>query len=120
MRVKSVKKVLATAVASVILVGPLAAVELENKLVVITSFPKDLTKSFKKGFEAKYPGVKVEMLKKKTTAGIKYIQETKKNNKADIYGVAAPDAFEVLKEDGLLQVYKSQTKGIPETIGSYP
>jgi len=120
MRVKSVKKVLATAVASVVLVGPLAAAELENKLVVITSFPKDLTKSFKKGFESKYPGVKVEMLKKKTTAGIKYIQETKKNNKADIYWVSAPDAFEVLKDDGLLQVYRSETKGIPETIGTYP
>jgi len=116
----SVKKIIATAVASVVLVGPLAAAELEKKLVVITSFPKDLTKSFKKGFEAKYPGVKVEMLKKKTTAGIKYIQETKSKNKADIYWVSAPDAFEVLKDDGLLQVYRSSTAGIPETIGTYP
>ena len=116
----NVKNVIASTLASVVFFAPLSAKELENKLVVITSFPKDLTKSFKKAFEKKYPNVKVEMLKKKTTAGIKYIQETKKNNKADIYWVSAPDAFEVLKDDDLLQVYKSVTKGIPETIGSYP
>jgi ABC-type Fe3+ transport system substrate-binding protein len=103
-----------------ILTVGLFSAKLENKLVVVTSFPKDLTKSFKKAFEKKYPNVKVEMLNKKTTAGIKYIQETKGNNKSDIYWVSAPDAFEVLKEDNLLQVYISKNKDIPEKIGSYP
>ncbi len=116
----SLKKIVVTSVTSVVLAGSMNANNLEDKLVVITSFPKDLTKSFKKGFEKKYPNVKVEMLKKKTTAGIKYIQETKSKNKADIYWVSAPDAFEVLKDDGLLQKYTSKAKGIPETIGTYP
>ena len=35
---------------------------LEDKLVVVTSFPKDLTKQFKDAFEKKNPGLKVEML----------------------------------------------------------
>ena len=93
---------------------------LESQLIIVTSFPKDLTKQFKKAFEKKNPGVKVEMLKKKTTAGIKYIQETASNNNSDMFWASAPDAFEVLKEDGLLQKYTSGAKGIPKLVGSYP
>ncbi len=93
---------------------------MENKLVVVTSFPKDLTSVFKKAFEAKYPGVTVEMLKKKTTAGVKYIQETASNNTSDIFWASAPDAFEVLKGDGLLAKYQVKASGIPEKIGAFP
>lgn len=114
-----IRRILFILLASVFLSSFLVA-KLENKLVVVTSFPKDLTKAFKKAFEKKYPDVKVEMLKKKTTAGIKYVQETSGNNKVDIYWVSAPDAFEVLKDGGLLQKYVSKVKGIPEFIGTYP
>jgi ABC-type Fe3+ transport system substrate-binding protein len=93
---------------------------LEKQLTVVTSYPKDLTTTFKKAFEQQYPGIKVEMLKKKTTAGVKYIQETASNNTSDLFWASAPDAFEVLKEDGLLQKYTVKATGIPEVIGSYP
>ncbi len=93
---------------------------LEDKLVVVTSFPKDLTGAFKAAFEKKYPGVKVEMLKKKTTAGVKYLQETASNNTSDMFWASAPDAFEVLKGDGLLQKYQVKATGIPDMIGAYP
>jgi len=85
-----------------------------------SSFPKDLTVTFKKAFNKKHPGVKVEMLKKKTTAGVKYIQETAGNNNSDLFWASAPDAFEVLKGDGLLQKYQTRAKGIPDKVGSYP
>ena len=103
-----------------LLSGSWAAQAIENKLVVVTSFPKDLTVQFKKAFEAKYPGTSVEMLKKKTTAGIKYIQETSENNSSDLFWASAPDAFEVLKGDGLLQKYTSSARGIPDKVGAYP
>ena len=93
---------------------------IEDKLVIVTSYPKDLTSVFKKAFEKKYPGTKVEMLKKKTTAGIKYIQETAKNNRSDMFWASAPDAFEVLKGDGLLQKYQVKAKGIPKMVGAFP
>ncbi|MEN8190043.1 MAG: extracellular solute-binding protein [Thermodesulfobacteriota bacterium] len=93
---------------------------LEKQLTVVTSYPKDLTTAFKKAFEKANPGVKVEMLKKKTTAGVKYIQETSGNNSSDLFWASAPDAFEVLKEDGLLQKYQVKATGIPDLIGSYP
>ena len=50
---------------------------------------------FKEAFEKKYSGVTVEVVGKKTTAGIKYIQETKSNNGTDLFWASAPDAFEV-------------------------
>ncbi len=98
----------------------LPAQALENQLTVVTSFPKDLTNEFKQAFEKKYPDIKVEMLKKKTTAGVKYIQETVSNNTSDLFWASAPDAFEVLKEDGLLEKYTVKATGIPDVVGSYP
>ncbi len=99
---------------------PQTACALEEKLVIVTSYPKDLTGPFKKAFEAKYPGTMVEVLQKKTSAGVKYIQETAKGNMSDLMWASAPDAFEVLKGDALLSKYTPKTKGIPEKIGSYP
>ena len=91
-----------------------------NSVTIVTSFPKDLSGKFKAAFEKKYPNIKVEIVGKKTTAGIKYIQETKSNNTTDLFWASAPDAFEVLKGDGLLQKYTSKAKGIPSKVGSYP
>jgi len=98
----------------------LPAQALEKQLTVVTSYPKDLTTAFKQAFEKAYPDVKVEMLKKKTTAGVKYIQETASNNSSDLFWASAPDAFEVLKGDGLLAKYTVKATGIPDLIGSYP
>ena len=98
----------------------LPAQALEKQLTVVTSYPKDLTTAFKQAFEKQHPDVKVEMLKKKTTAGVKYIQETASNNSSDLFWASAPDAFEVLKEDGLLAKYTVKATGIPDVIGSYP
>lgn len=100
--------------------GPAVAAGIEDKVVVVTSFPKDLTGPFKKAFEAKYPGTTVEILQKKTSAVVKYIQETSKGNTSDLAWASAPDAFEVLKADGLLKKYTPKAKGIPARIGSYP
>ena len=112
------KTLLAPLLALSVVAGP--ALAEEKKLVVITSFPKDLTSVFEAAFEKKHPGLDVEMLNKKTTAGVKYIQETAANNTSDLFWASAPDAFEVLKGDGLLQKYDVKATGIPEVVGSYP
>jgi len=98
--------------------GPARA--LEDKVVIVTSFPKDLTGPYKKAFEAKHPGTTVEILQKNTAAAVTYIQETAKGNTVDIMWASAPDAFEVLKKNGLLAKYVPKAKGIPEKIGAYP
>jgi ABC-type Fe3+ transport system substrate-binding protein len=108
--------VLALAVAA----APFTAGAVEDKLVIVTSYPPDTTTTVKAAFEKKHPGIKVEMLRKKTTAGIKYLQETAGNNRSDMFWASAPDAFEVLKGDGLLQKYEVKVKGIPEKVGAFP
>jgi ABC-type Fe3+ transport system substrate-binding protein len=108
------------ALALSLLAAPLSLPAVDGTLTIVTSYPKDTTGTFKKAFEKKYPNVKVEMLKKKTTAGIKYLQETAGSNTADMFWASAPDAFEVLKGDDLLVKYQVKVKGIPEKVGSFP
>lgn len=51
---------------------------------------------------------------------MKYIQEIAEDNSADIFWASAPDAFEVLKSDGLLANVEVAAEGIPDMIGTYP
>jgi ABC-type Fe3+ transport system substrate-binding protein len=106
------------ALAATALTAPIQALA-ADKLVIVTSYPTDTTVTVGKAF-TKATGIKVEMLKKKTTAGIKYLQATASNNTSDMFWASAPDAFEVLKGDGLLQKYKVKVKGIPKKVGAFP
>ena len=92
----------------------------DNSITVVTSFPKDLTAIYKAAFEKKFPGTKVEILNKSTSSGVKYLQEIRAKNTADIFWASAPDAFEVLKGDQLLQKYVSKATGIAPRVGAYP
>lgn len=91
-----------------------------GKVTVVTSFSKDLTDPFKKAFEKAVPGVTLDVQNRNTTAGVKYLEETKAKPQADLFWASAPDAFEVLKAKGLLAAYKPKAGGIPEKIGAYP
>jgi len=91
-----------------------------GKVTVITSFSKDVTEPFKKAFEKAYPGTTLEVQNRNTNAGVKYLEETKSNNQADVFWASAPDAFEVMKGKGLLQKIQPKAEGIPEKVGSFP
>ncbi|MEY8829320.1 ABC transporter substrate-binding protein [Sedimentitalea sp. XS_ASV28] len=112
------KKTLFATIASTALIasGALA----EGKVTVITSFPDSMTGPIEAAFEAAHPQYDLEVLNKKTSAGVKYIQETAGDNTSDIFWASAPDAFEVLKSDGLLADVTIRSEGIPERIGAYP
>ena len=92
----------------------------QQVLSIVTSFPKDLTEVYKKAFETRNPGVKVEILNKGTSAGVAYVREAPANNKPDIFWASAPDAFEVLAKDGLLAKYDGRNPAVPARIGAYP
>jgi ABC-type Fe3+ transport system substrate-binding protein len=92
----------------------------QQQVVVVTSFPKELTEAYKKAFEAKNPGIKVEILNKPTPAGVAYIREAPATNKPDVFWVSAPDAFEVLATEKLLAKIESPAKEVPAKIGNYP
>ena len=92
----------------------------QQQVVIVTSFPKELTEAYKKAFEAKNPGIKVEILNKPTPAGVSYIREAPATNKPDVFWVSAPDAFEVLSGEKLLAKIESPAKEVPAKIGNYP
>ena len=94
-----------------------------KEVVIVTSFPKELFETYKKAFEAKNPGTKVIINSKQTNAGVTYIRETKARPEADIFWVSAPDAFQTLKAEGLLDKYsppKEIMSRIPAKIGAFP
>lgn len=92
----------------------------DGTITVITSFPDSMTGPIEAAFEAEHPEYDLEILNKKTSAGVKYIQEIAGNNTADVFWASAPDAFEVLKNDTLLASVSVFAEGIPDRIGSYP
>src|SRR5688572_17032852 len=93
---------------------------LADTVNVVTSFPKELTEAYKKAYEKKYPNDKVEILNKQTTAGMAFVREQPAGNRAEVFWVSAPDAFEVLSSEKLLQKLDLPTGGIPDKVGSYP
>ncbi len=90
-----------------------------GKVTVVTSFSKDVTDPVKKAFEAAVPGVTLEVQNRNTNAGVRFLQETRANNQVDLFWASAPDAFEVLKRDNLLQKHAPNASGIPARIGPY-
>ena len=92
---------------------------LEDKITIVTSYSKDLTGPLAEGFEKKHPGTKVEVQNRNTAAAVTFIKETK-SSPPDLFWASAPDAFEVLKQNGLLQKYKPKAEGIATKAGSYP
>jgi ABC-type Fe3+ transport system substrate-binding protein len=94
-----------------------------KEVVIVTSFLKELFEGYKKTFEAKHPGIKVAINSKQTNAGVTYLRETKSKPEADIFWVSAPDAFQTLKTDDLLDKYappKEIMAKIPAKIGTFP
>jgi ABC-type Fe3+ transport system substrate-binding protein len=90
-------------------------------VAVVTSFPKELTKIYKDAFEARHPGIKVEILNKNTTAGIAYIRELPVGQRPDVMWASAPDAFEVLAREKLLQpANEVKNPQAPAKVGNYP
>ncbi len=90
-------------------------------VTVITSFPKELTSTYKAAFEKANPDIKIEILNKSTVAGIAFVRETAAGQRPDVFWASAPDAFEVLKRDNLLVAASDvDNKSIPAKIGNYP
>lgn len=90
-------------------------------VTIVTSFPKELTDTYRKAFEAKHPGIKLEVLNKNTKAGISYLRETPAGQRPDVFWVSDPSAFEVLGRDKLLQkAADARNPKVPAKVGNYP
>nr|WP_316642633.1 extracellular solute-binding protein [uncultured Roseateles sp.] len=99
----------------------LAGSALAGTVTVITSFPKELTQAYKLAFEKANPSIKLEMLNKSTVQGIAYVRELPVGQRPDIFWASAPDAFEVLAGQQLLdKVGDLANKAVPAKVGNYP
>jgi ABC-type Fe3+ transport system substrate-binding protein len=96
-----------------------AQTSLEPRLVIITSFSRDVTTPFVQAFERRNPGTKVEVQNRSTTAAVAFIRETR-SSPPDLFWASAPDAFEVMKQNQLLAKPQINLAGIPERIGAQP
>jgi phosphoglycerate transport regulatory protein PgtC len=89
-------------------------------ITVVTSFPKELTQAFKTGFEKANPAIKVEILNKNTVQGMAYVRELPVGQRPDIFWASAPDAFEVLANQKLLEnIADLANKAAPAKVGAY-
>jgi len=90
-------------------------------VTVVTSFPKELTQAYKSAFEKANPGIKLEILNKNTVQGIAYVRELPVGQRPEIFWASAPDAFEVLAGQKLLdKVADLANKAAPAKVGAYP
>jgi iron(III) transport system substrate-binding protein len=107
------------AAAMLVLASSAHAQQSEDRLTIVTSFSKDLTAPFAAAFEKKHPGTKVEVQNRNTAAAVAFIRETR-SSPPDVFWASAPDAFEVLKKNSLLQKYAPKAQGLATKIGAYP
>lgn len=108
------------AVFIVILTSGQLSADSGGNLVIVTSFPREMTSEFRRAFQKEYENIEVDIIKKKTGAALKYLEQIAEHNTADLIWLSSPDAFEMLKSRQLLQQYKPKSFGIPKHIGSYP
>lgn len=99
--------------------SPALGAELEGRLFVVTSFPKEHFVPFKRAFERSNPKVKLHIRNKKTSAAISFIQE-RSTEPVDVFWASAPDAFEVLKVSGHLKRSFAARSPASATLGNYP
>lgn len=113
-------RVVSSGLAAAAFVLAAGAAQAQQQLNIVTSLPKDLTEVYKRAFEAKNPGVKVEVLSRGTSASIAYVREAPATAKPDVFWASSPDAFEVLASEKLLQKFDGANKEVPAKIGHYP
>ncbi len=90
-------------------------------VTVVTSFPKELTQAYKSAFEKTHPAIKLEILNKNTVQGIAYVRELPAGQRPEIFWASAPDAFEVLAGQKLLEnIAALANKAAPSKVGNYP
>jgi ABC-type glycerol-3-phosphate transport system substrate-binding protein len=113
---------LAWATLALTLAGPAGAAP-TSEVVVLTSFPKELFEAYKQAFEQQYPGIKVIVKQQQTNQAVTYLRETRASPEADIIWASAMDAFQTLKDDGLLDriaLPRETLARMPAKVGGFP
>jgi len=89
-----------------------------DKVVVLTSYPEELTVRFQAAFERQYPGKRVEILWRQSADAMAYLKRSR--GEVDVYWTPAPGNFAALREEGRFARLKLDHKALPGNIGGSP
>jgi phosphoglycerate transport regulatory protein PgtC len=107
----------------VVLAGSLgaAAVAQADSVVVLTSFPREVTDVYKQAFEKKHPKTTMEVINKSASGMVAHLQGLAPGQRPDVVWASDPGAFGALAQAGLLHAAPQvRNTGIPSTIGPLP
>jgi phosphoglycerate transport regulatory protein PgtC len=93
-----------------------------GQVVVLTSFPEELTFIYKTAFEKKHPDIQVEVVNKNTNAAVAYLQSGDAGRRPDVFWASALDAFETLAHENVLEKLSADVgnPAVPDKMGDYP
>ncbi len=92
----------------------------QGKLVILTSFPQEMTEPLRRAFLKEHPDISIEIQRRGDSDAVKLIHGMEGSPTVDLYWSAVPDGFELLKQGGYLQRYKSAVDAVPAYLGTMP
>lgn len=97
-----------------------APAQTRREVVVVTSFPSAFYEPFRRAFEAREPGLRLQIHNRKTTAAVSLIASGQFDH-ADVFWASAPDAFDILQRAGRFMPGLDIKRGQHLTsIGGFP
>ncbi|MDR3087100.1 MAG: extracellular solute-binding protein [Azoarcus sp.] len=90
----------------------------DKRVVVLTSYPEELTARFQKAFEQQNPGTRVEILWRHAEDALAYLRRGGMAE-IDVYWTPAPRNFATLKKEGKLARLALDTQTLPTKVAGY-
>lgn len=116
---------LRTALAAVVLAAhtagaaaPAAAPD-DRRVVVLTSYPEELVARYQRAFEARHPGMRMEVLWRQSADAMAWLRGAG-TGAVDVYWTPSPRNFAALKADGRLAALAPDRTALPATVGGEP
>jgi len=101
------------------LCSPHAAAEsTPRKVVVMTSYPEEVVTNFEAGFEKAYPGMRVEIIWRRSGDAMNYLQDNPGH--IDVYWTPSQRTFARLAKQGAFTRLPVDMEGLPAKVGGYP
>jgi ABC-type Fe3+ transport system substrate-binding protein len=116
MRRLSIRSSLATIL--VCMLGHAAAQD-AGTLLVVSSYPDDMTALYKSAFEKSHPGVQLEIRHRRSREAMQMLRQADQG-KVDVYWAAAQGNFMALAKDGAFRHLDIPLAGLPVGIGGFP
>lgn len=112
------RRVLASAIALVIgCIVP--ALALDDRVVVMTSYPEEMTIRFEAAFEKRFPGVKVQIVWKQGGDALAALSQPDQSG-TDVYWSPAQQIFPLLNARGAFRSFPVDRAHLPGFVGAQP